>query len=428
MAGVNKVILVGNLGADPEARSLNNGGEVVNLRVATSEKWKDRDGKRQERTEWHNVVIFNENLGRVAKSYLRKGSKVYLEGQLQTRKWQDQSGNDRYTTEVVLQKFPRRTGAARQPRRRRRRPRRLQRGLRRRRFRRRRSVTAAVASATGGVRHRPRRRRSFLGVARPASSAWRAPRTGSLLFGQHAGFLERRLGARAARIGIEAKRQRVGDRAAEIDRRAVVEDDVAIRCAELDLVVGPAACGSGTNIISNGSSTWAGDRLAGDDAALVERRDQPALGADHLARRATSVHALRAGRAIGRPSRSAIAPPLGFVGDEVEPLAVADLVEPESVREAVGHSILPSSSAATIGSPRASTRSVLQRLAPSGAAPSVGDAVLIQAVARRLVPVRAAVHRRAPQLRPPGQRADQLAHGLAQRRIAEPEFAMLDFP
>jgi single-strand DNA-binding protein len=105
MAGVNKVILVGNLGADPEARSLNNGGEVVNMRVATSETWKDRDGNRQERTEWHNVVIFNENLGRVAKSYLRKGSKVYLEGQIQTRKWQDQSGNDRYTTEIVLQKF-----------------------------------------------------------------------------------------------------------------------------------------------------------------------------------------------------------------------------------------------------------------------------------------------------------------------------------
>jgi single-strand DNA-binding protein len=105
MAGVNKVILVGNLGADPEARSLNNGGEVVNLRVATSEQWKDRDGNRQERTEWHQVVIFNENLGRVAKSYLRKGSKVYLEGQLQTRKWTDQSGNDRYSTEIVLQKF-----------------------------------------------------------------------------------------------------------------------------------------------------------------------------------------------------------------------------------------------------------------------------------------------------------------------------------
>ena len=105
MAGVNKVILVGNLGADPESRSLNNGGEVVNMRVATSEQWKDRDGNRQERTEWHNVVIFNENLGRVAKNYLRKGSKVYLEGQLQTRKWQDQSGNDKYTTEIVLQKF-----------------------------------------------------------------------------------------------------------------------------------------------------------------------------------------------------------------------------------------------------------------------------------------------------------------------------------
>ncbi len=105
MAGVNKVILVGNLGADPESRSFSNGGEVVNLRVATSETWKDRDGNRQEKTEWHSVAIFNENLGRVAKSYLRKGSKVYLEGQIQTRKWQDQSGNDRYSTEIVLQKF-----------------------------------------------------------------------------------------------------------------------------------------------------------------------------------------------------------------------------------------------------------------------------------------------------------------------------------
>jgi single-strand DNA-binding protein len=105
MAGVNKVILVGNLGADPEARSLNNGGEVVNMRIATSENWKDREGQRQERTEWHNVVIFNENLGKVAKSYLKKGSKVYIEGQIQTRKWTDQTGNDRYTTEIVLQKF-----------------------------------------------------------------------------------------------------------------------------------------------------------------------------------------------------------------------------------------------------------------------------------------------------------------------------------
>ena len=105
MAGVNKVILVGNLGDDPEARSLNNGGEVVNLRVATSENWKDKDGNRQERTEWHRVVIFNENLGRVAKNYLKKGSKVYLEGQIQTRKWQDQAGQDHYSTEVVLQRF-----------------------------------------------------------------------------------------------------------------------------------------------------------------------------------------------------------------------------------------------------------------------------------------------------------------------------------
>jgi single-strand DNA-binding protein len=107
MAGsVNKVILVGNLGKDPETRRLNSGDPVVNLRIATSENWKDKaTGERKERTEWHNVVIFNENLARVAEQYLRKGSKVYVEGQLQTRKWQDQSGQEKYTTEIVLQRF-----------------------------------------------------------------------------------------------------------------------------------------------------------------------------------------------------------------------------------------------------------------------------------------------------------------------------------
>lgn len=107
MAGsVNKVILVGNLGRDPEMRSLQDGSPVVNLSVATSEQWKDREsGERRERTEWHRVVIFNPNLARVAENYLRKGSKVFIEGQLQTRKWTDQSGQDRYTTEVVLQRF-----------------------------------------------------------------------------------------------------------------------------------------------------------------------------------------------------------------------------------------------------------------------------------------------------------------------------------
>ena len=105
MAGVNKVILVGNLGADPEARSLPSGDEVVSLRVATSESWKDRDGNRQDRTEWHRVSIFNENLGRVAKNYLRKGSKVYLEGQIQTRKWTDQSGQEKEAKDIVLNKF-----------------------------------------------------------------------------------------------------------------------------------------------------------------------------------------------------------------------------------------------------------------------------------------------------------------------------------
>ena len=104
MAGsLNKVMLIGNLGADPEIRSFQNGGKVANLRIATSETWKDRNtGERQERTEWHSVAIFSEGLVGVVERFLRKGSKVYIEGQLQTRKWQDQSGNDRYSTEVVL--------------------------------------------------------------------------------------------------------------------------------------------------------------------------------------------------------------------------------------------------------------------------------------------------------------------------------------
>jgi len=107
MAGsVNKVILVGNLGADPEVRQTQDGRPIVNLRLATSESWRDKGtGERKERTEWHRVVIFNENLARVAEQYLKKGSKVYIEGQLQTRKWQDQSGQDRYSTEVVLQQY-----------------------------------------------------------------------------------------------------------------------------------------------------------------------------------------------------------------------------------------------------------------------------------------------------------------------------------
>ncbi|WP_300576648.1 single-stranded DNA-binding protein [Phenylobacterium sp.] len=107
MAGsVNKVILVGNLGADPEIRALSSGDRVANLRIATSETWRDRSsGERKERTEWHRVVIFNENLVKVAESYLRKGSKVYIEGAIQTRKWTDQSGVEKYSTEIVLQKF-----------------------------------------------------------------------------------------------------------------------------------------------------------------------------------------------------------------------------------------------------------------------------------------------------------------------------------
>jgi single-strand DNA-binding protein len=107
MAGsVNKVILVGNLGKDPEVRRLGSGEPVVNLSLATSESWKDKaTGERKEKTEWHRVVIFNENIARVAEQYLKKGSKVYVEGQLQTRKWQDQSGQEKYSTEVVIQRF-----------------------------------------------------------------------------------------------------------------------------------------------------------------------------------------------------------------------------------------------------------------------------------------------------------------------------------
>ena len=107
MAGsVNKVILIGNLGADPEIRSLNSGDRVANLRIATSETWRDRStGERKEKTEWHRVVVFNENIVKVCENYLRKGAKVYVEGSLQTRKWADQSGQEKYSTEIVLQKF-----------------------------------------------------------------------------------------------------------------------------------------------------------------------------------------------------------------------------------------------------------------------------------------------------------------------------------
>lgn len=107
MAGsVNKVIIVGNLGRDPEVRSFANGGKVCNLRIATSENWRDKaTGERREKTEWHSVAIFSEPLARIAEQYLKKGSKVYIEGQLETRKWQDQSGQDRYSTEVVLRPY-----------------------------------------------------------------------------------------------------------------------------------------------------------------------------------------------------------------------------------------------------------------------------------------------------------------------------------
>ncbi|MFN3685325.1 single-stranded DNA-binding protein [Salinarimonas sp.] len=106
MAGVNKVILVGNLGKDPEVRRTANGDPVVNLRIATTETWRDKQtGERREKTEWHSVVIFNEPLGKVAEQYLKKGSQVYIEGQLQTRKWTDREGQEKYTTEIVLQRY-----------------------------------------------------------------------------------------------------------------------------------------------------------------------------------------------------------------------------------------------------------------------------------------------------------------------------------
>ena len=107
MAGsLNKVMLIGNLGKDPEVRSFQNGGKVCNFSLATSENWKDKNtGERREKTDWHNIAIFNENLVRIAEQYLKKGSKIYIEGALQTRKWQDQSGADKYTTEVVIQNF-----------------------------------------------------------------------------------------------------------------------------------------------------------------------------------------------------------------------------------------------------------------------------------------------------------------------------------
>ena len=217
MAGVNKVILVGNLGADPEARSLNNGGEVVNMRVATSEQWKDRDGNRQERTEWHRVVIFNENLGRVAKNYLRKGSKVYLEGQLQTRKWTDQSGQDRYTTEIVLQRFrgelvllDRREGG----------------GGGRGSFSE--DFGATISAAAAPSRSQPRPQPAafdtdldddvpFYEVV-PLQFGEHGEGT-RLLSSQHARFPERGVGGGASRVGIDAERERVGNRTAEVDLR-----------------------------------------------------------------------------------------------------------------------------------------------------------------------------------------------------------------
>lgn len=105
MSSVNKVILIGNLGNDPDIRTMQNGGKIANLSIATSDTWKDKSGQKQEKTEWHRVVIFNENIVKFVESYLKKGAKVYVEGQLETRKWQDQGGNDKYSTEIVLRPY-----------------------------------------------------------------------------------------------------------------------------------------------------------------------------------------------------------------------------------------------------------------------------------------------------------------------------------
>ena len=178
MAGsVNKVILVGNLGKDPEVRRLNSGDQVVNFSVATSETWRDKtSGERKERTEWHNVVIFNENLGKVAEQYCKKGTKVYVEGQLQTRKWQDQSGADRYTTEVVLQRFRGELQLLELPRRRRRPGELPRRGARRapelRQVLRRRPPPGALDRRRRGA---DRRRHSVLSGNRPRATRPRTP-------------------------------------------------------------------------------------------------------------------------------------------------------------------------------------------------------------------------------------------------------------
>jgi single stranded DNA-binding protein len=162
MAGsVNKVILVGNLGKDPEIRTLTSGDRVANLTVATSESWRDRaSGEKKEKTEWHRIVIFNDNIVKVAEQYLKKGSTVYIEGALQTRKWTDQQGVEKYSTEIVLQKFRRRRSRQRLWRRRRLRRRPVQR-RRRRRLRRRRRGPQTLRPPRG-LQRRPRRRNPVL--------------------------------------------------------------------------------------------------------------------------------------------------------------------------------------------------------------------------------------------------------------------------
>ena len=256
MAGVNKVILVGNLGADPEARSFSNGGEVVNLRIATSENWKDRDGKRKEKTEWHSVASSTKTSAASPRAICARARRS-------TSKASCRPANGR-TSRATTVTRPRSccrnsavsfscstaakarvVDAARSTR------------LRRRRFWWRRPGEAAVASPAGGVRHRPGRRRSFLGFVDPFRSLREHRERARLLFRHHAGLLQRGIGFRAARIGIEAERQRVGDGAAKIDRRAVMKDGVAIGRAQLDLFVGPGSGGSGMKMNSNGSSTWA---------------------------------------------------------------------------------------------------------------------------------------------------------------------------
>ena len=258
------------------------GREPASRDVGELERQSDRRAQGKDRVA--QVTIFNENLGKVAKNYLRKGSKVYLEGQLQTRKWTDQAGQERYSTEIVLQNYrgelqllDSREGGGGSSRGA------FNEDFGGRRFRRRRAVTRPS-------RGRSRRRstpiwtttfpfRSFVGLPEIGEHRERA----RLSLGHDADLLERGLGARASRIGIEAERERIGDRSAEIDHRAIVEHHVAVGFAELDFLIRSVRGGLGHEHEIERLVDMRGDRVAGDDAALGQRRGEASLGADDIA-------------------------------------------------------------------------------------------------------------------------------------------------